>query len=532
MSYQNSLSLSDIIPVSVVISPAVPAGPTFNQGLIVGSSTVIPTATRLEQFTSITQIATAGFATTSPEYIAGSKYFSQVPAPTYLWIGRQDLTAIQTIGIASAGTGYAVGDTVAVNGITGSIIQITAATAGVPSAIAIVNAGTGATIETGVATTAINTSGSGLTLTITAIGETPVQAITACRSASPVWYGVEFVGPSSSSAAESLGSASSASTALTVASVVGTLAVGQLVVGTNIAAGTFLASGSGTSWVLSQPTTGVLSSTSLVFYAAVNDAAIEAVAAFVEAASPPSLYFFSTSEATILNSPSSNLFTVLQGLGYNRTFGLYSTTSHAVAAVMGYVMGANTGAAGSYFTLMFKPLIGVSPEPLTQSQVNLITGPPNAPTTGMNGNLYVDYANGSYNIAQNGVVFSGRFLDITVFLDVLASKIQINAMNLFVSQPSVPLTQQGVTMMVNVISQACNALQQIGFIAPSGVWNGVQIGTIAPGTPMPKGYIVYSPPITSLSAGQRSARQLPAMNVLIQLAGAGQSIAISVNVQQ
>lgn len=60
------------------------------------------------------------------------------------------------------------------------------------------------------------------------------------------------------------GTATSGSTALTVASGTG-LAVGQLVTGAGIAAGTYLASGSGTSWVLSAATTADLSTTALVF---------------------------------------------------------------------------------------------------------------------------------------------------------------------------------------------------------------------------------------------------------------------------
>ena len=72
-------------------------------------------------------------------------------------------------------------------------------------------------------------------------------------------------GPTGSSAAATTGTASSGSTALIVASGTG-LAAGQLVFGSGIAPGTFLVSGGGTSWVLSQATINALSSTSLAFY--------------------------------------------------------------------------------------------------------------------------------------------------------------------------------------------------------------------------------------------------------------------------
>ena len=74
-----------------------------------------------------------------------------------------------------------------------------------------------------------------------------------------------LAGPTGPAAATTAGTASSNSTALTVASGTG-LAVGQLVFGSGIAPGTFLASGAGTSWVLSQATTSALNSTTLTFY--------------------------------------------------------------------------------------------------------------------------------------------------------------------------------------------------------------------------------------------------------------------------
>ena len=74
-----------------------------------------------------------------------------------------------------------------------------------------------------------------------------------------------LAGPTGAAAATTTGTASNGGTALTVASGTG-LAAGQLVFGSGIAPGTFLTSGSGTSWVLSQATTSALSSTGLSFY--------------------------------------------------------------------------------------------------------------------------------------------------------------------------------------------------------------------------------------------------------------------------
>jgi hypothetical protein len=84
-----------VVSVTVSIAPVAAAAPTFNQGLILGTSTVIPSTSgsnpRLREYTS-TAAALADGWTNQPEFIALGIYFSQTPAPQIGWIGRQDLT--------------------------------------------------------------------------------------------------------------------------------------------------------------------------------------------------------------------------------------------------------------------------------------------------------------------------------------------------------------------------------------------------------------------------------------------------------
>jgi hypothetical protein len=88
-------SLDSIVDIEVLISPLAAPRSTFNQALIIGTSTVISTATRIKEYESATEVL-EDFALTDPEYIAASIYFSQSPSPDTLWIGRQDLTAAET----------------------------------------------------------------------------------------------------------------------------------------------------------------------------------------------------------------------------------------------------------------------------------------------------------------------------------------------------------------------------------------------------------------------------------------------------
>lgn len=475
MSY--SLPLSDIFPVSVFISPAAVPGPSFNQALIVGPSTTIPSigaSSRTRLYQSTSQMTADGFASNAPEFLAAEVYFGQTPAPTNLWVGRQDLTAIQTIAIgAVAGTGYTAGDIVTVvqSGGSGGQVKITAVNSGVPTAVAIIagSQGTGYSTASNLATT--GGTGTGLEINITAIGETPAQAVEACRLQNPSWYICLFVGTA-------------------------------------------------------------------------TDSDHEAIAAFIEGASPASVYFVTASGATVPNGASSSLPGVLQAAKYNRTLSEYSTTqtgaypnnAFAAAAPAGYAMGANNGAAGSYFDLNNKSLSGVVPEPLTPTQILAIRGASDRSTTGLNCNLIVPYQGGAYNLFQPGIMASGRWFDEVLQIDMLVSDIQSSLMALFVSVGALPITNGGVAQVKTVIAGACERSKTRGFVAPSGTWQGVAVGTgsaaIAPGDALPNGYYLYAPPVSSLSQAQKSARQMPPVTVLLVESGSGHSLAVSVNVQQ
>jgi hypothetical protein len=91
------LSLGNLISISVTVAAAAATSNPFNQGLFIGPSTVIPTNARLRQYTSTSAMLSDGFTTTDPEYLAAEIYFSQATAAQYIWIGRQDLTASETL---------------------------------------------------------------------------------------------------------------------------------------------------------------------------------------------------------------------------------------------------------------------------------------------------------------------------------------------------------------------------------------------------------------------------------------------------
>jgi hypothetical protein len=463
MPNPTSQPLSIVVDVVVEITATQVSVPQFNQGLIVGPSTIIPTYgvnPRIRQYTSLTQMSQAGFSSSNPEYVCAELYFGQTPAPLYLWIGRQDATAINTATVDSGGSGYAVGNiiTVVQGGAQGGELQVTSVSSGAVTGLAIVpqNQGTGYSVATNLTTTTTVGTGTGCTVNITVVGETPLQALTACRIAQPAWWSAMV-------------------------------------------------------------TTAVTADN-------------EAIALYAQSAQPPMCYFYTTSDAAVVNGTAGNIFLTLQAAEYNRAFGIYSTTQsgaypnnqYSCAAAMGVAMGLNTGLANSYFIMKFKTLAGIVAEPLTQAQINNIEN--------ANGNVYLSYANGDYNWLEQGILPSGEWFDQLLNIDVLVADLQISETNLLVSQPAVPLTNAGGNLLASVANGACQRAVTRGYISP-GTWNGQNVLNLTAGMALPSGYLVQFQNYNLQTEAQRIARQaMPLYIALIQTDGV-QSLVISCYIQ-
>jgi hypothetical protein len=455
------LPLQDIVDVVVTVSPQLPATPTFNQGLIVGNSGVIPTSgnnSRIRKYSTLAGMLSDGFTTSSPEYIAASLYFSQNPAPQYLWVGAQNPSGLNTVVPHSGNTGssYKVGDVITVVQSGGSLGTLSVATiggGGSVTGLTLLTAGQGYSVATGLTTT--GGSGTGLEVDISSVGEPALLAVIACRAAQSAWWG---------------------------------------------------------------------------FYVTdAVDADHLALALWAQSAVPAAYYFYNTADANVLNNVANNIAAVMQADSYSYTLGVYSTTQSGVypnntyfsAAVMGYAMGANSGLAASYFTLAFKNLAGVAPEPLTQSQVTTLLG--------LNINLYLNYGN-AFTFLQPGTSPSGIRYYQTLGRATLAANIQFNVMDVLVSLGAVPQTDPGETQLIQAVNQAAALSASIGYIAP-GTWEGITILNLSEGDALPTGYFAQAPPYATQSQAARAAFQAMPIYLAIIEAGAVESIVIGVAIQ-
>lgn len=269
-----------------------------------------------------------------------------------------------------------------------------------------------------------------------------------------------------------------------------------------------------------------------------TDKEIEALADWVENAQPDTLLAYTTSSKNNLSNSQEDageektgIFEKLKKKSYRRSFGLYCAqgdTPDAVAAVIGYAMGANRGTNNSSYTLAYKRLPGVTPDNLTEAQVTFICGSMTA--AGNNGNVYVCRAE-EYNILQQGCMADGTSFDEILNIDMLKNDIMLNVMDLLTSTRKVPQTEGGVASIVNVINVACNKYVNTGFIAP-GKWNGGEVLNLENGDYLASGYLVQSEPIDSQSQADRDARKAPPIYVCVKLAGAIEFVTIDVYVNR
>ena len=329
-----TLPLQNIVDVTVQVQPNAVAPPAFNQALIIGTSSAIPSygvGGRAVQFaggtTILSQMLAYGFSNTSSEYLAATQFLAASITPYYLWIGRQDLTAIGVFVIDAAGTNYVVGDVVGVTqaGAGYGFLKVVSVSAGgVVTALQFVQQGTGYSVATGLATT--GGTGTGLTISISSIGETCLQAAVACRAIAPQWY---------------------LFTALAA------------VDSDNIAL---------SEWAQTA------SPVCQVFWQTNSSNALTGIGDIF----------------TTLNAGKYNRY---QGVYSTTQSGAAPNNAYISSALMGLAMGLNTGFNNSYFTLTNKNLVGMTTEPISENQFLILSGN-NGNVYGSFGGSFKSYSTG------------------------------------------------------------------------------------------------------------------------------------------
>lgn len=491
-----SLSVSDVVNVSVVLSPIAAATRNFGSLLILGSSPVIDTTERLRLYSSLDGVAT-DFGTTSQEYKAAALYFGQTPQPSVLYVGRWAQTA--TAAVLHGGVLTAAEKAIAnFTAITSGGLRITID--GTLKSLTGINLSAQTNLN-GVASALTTALGGAGTVTWNAsLGRFDVVSATTGTS-STITYATAPVSGTDISALLKL------QTGQASAPVAGIAAETLLSAVTTVA-------DKSTDWYgLYVAATGVA------------DADVLAVAGFIEGTGNSRIYGVTIQNTQVLDSTVTNdLASQLKGLGYKRTFTQYSgNNAHAAASIFGRAFTVNFNGSNTTLTIKFKQEPGVTAEDITTSQA--------ATLKAKNCNVFAAYQNGTA-IVQEGVMVNGYFFDEVHGTDWLQNDVQTAIFNLlFTSTTKIPQTDQGINRILATIESRLAQAVVNGLVAP-GVWTADGFGALNSGDTLTKGFYVYAPPVATQSTADRQARKAPVIQCGIKLAGAVHSVNTIINVNR
>lgn len=235
----------------------------------------------------------------------------------------------------------------------------------------------------------------------------------------------------------------------------------------------------------------------LMTHTHVEDDVLE-VAGVIEALDVPKIYGFSTADADIITSSTTDVLSLLQDLEYDRTFGLYDPDADSAfpeAAWFGVMLAKEPGEA----TWMFKTLVGQDADALTTTQRNFVNG--------KNGNTYEEI--GGVSITREGKVASGEYIDVIVGIDWLTARMTERIFDALVTNDKIPYTQEGVTIIESMVrAQLRDAIEQ-GVIAADPA------------------FTIDVPTVSEISAAVKATRQLPAIEFSATLAGAIHKVTVN-----
>jgi len=229
------------------------------------------------------------------------------------------------------------------------------------------------------------------------------------------------------------------------------------------------------------------------------DATVLAVAAYIEGikATSPKFYVFSSAASDIKTSATTDIFSLIKALNYTHTAYIYSgmATSFAECGLVGRFAPEQ---AGSNIWEQ-KTIVGLTVDTLTPDEISYIHG--------KNGATYENV--GSVDVVIGGKCADGGWIDESIFVDWLKSRIQESVWALLVNTRKIGYTSAGAAAIEGAMR--------------SVMAEGIQVGGLAD-DPAP---VVTVPNVLNLSSAQRATRTLPDVTFTARLAGAIRATTIS-----
>ena len=503
MAMAVSVDTSDFVSVSVNFSPLSVAYQQFGTLLIMGDSPVIDVNERIRRYTTIAQVA-IDFASTTPEYQAAVLFFSQMPQPYVVYIGRW--ASGPTAGSLAAAT---------LNPTQALLSNFTSISAG---------------------SFRVSINGSPQDITplnfSAALNMNGVASVIQTALVTKFSPGVTCVwNPAKSQfiiSSGTVGAASTVSFGSTIAVIGATTDVSTLLGLTSTSGASPLIIGQ----IAETPLAGVqaLVNTSSQWYGLMDATTIPlvqadyiAIAAYILAGSRQRIFGTTIMNTNVLDSTqTSDLGSVFKSLNNRKVFWIYSGyNKYAVATMFGRAFTVNFQANNSMITLAYKQAPGLQGENLNEQQF--------ATLIAKGGNVNITVSNGAVML-WNGEMTNGYWVDEVIGTDWLQNAIQTNVFNLlYTTTTKIPQTDAGDNMIATAIAAGCEAGINNGFIAP-GQWNADGFGQLQRGMALAKGYYIYYPPIATQPQNLRQQRVSVPFQVAVKLAGAVQQVNVVLNI--
>lgn len=493
-----SLSISPLINVTASLAPQAVQAESTATLLMLSNSPVIDVVTRMETFTSATQVATF-FGSNSPEAAAATIWFSQSPQPLSLNIGRWAQTASsgQLFGAPLTPTQQGIA---AWQAITDGGFDITI-DGGAQELITLVNFAAAANLNAVAALIQAKLTGA------TIVWNALIESFVITSNTTGATSNVSFATAPAAGVTDISGMLGMKSTSL------GAYQANGIAAESALAAVTIFDQNFGQQWY------------ALNILGAV-DADHQAVAPFLAASINKHFYSISTQEAGVLvTADTTDIAYVLQQAKTPKTAVQYNGNSpYSALSLMARILTVDYTGSNTAINLMYKQEPGILPDNLNSIQL--------ASLLAKNCNAFLAYNNGA-SIIQPGICSDGNWIDTIIGADALTLAIQTAVFNLFfTSTTKVGQDDSGQHQIKVTIEQVLAQFKTNGYIAP-GVWTGPLFGSLQnnpDGTPptLTKGYYVFQPPVAGQSQASRSGRISVPFQIAVKLKGAVQTVNVAI----
>jgi len=216
---------------------------------------------------------------------------------------------------------------------------------------------------------------------------------------------------------------------------------------------------------------------------------IEEIAGVIETLKK--IYVYSTDEAAAITSATTDIFSTLSALNFDRACGIFdpdADTAYPEAALLGVMLPKDPGSA----TWAFKTLVGQDADALTPTE--------SSNARGKNGNTYETI--GGVDVTRFGTSAEGEFMDIIRGVDWLESRLQERIFAKLVAADKIPYTEQGVAIIEAEIRGQLREAIDAGVIAAD-----------------PK-FVITTPVVADITSVVKATRALPTITFTATLEGA------------